>query len=38
MMKYSMVEEVRELVGWSKEKEALSSYGTLSTLKDRRGK
>ncbi len=37
-MNYSMLEEARELAGWSKESEALSIYETLSKLEDRRGK
>jgi DDE family transposase len=37
-MNYSMLEEARELAGWSKESEALSIYETLSTIEDRRGK
>lgn len=38
MMNYSIVEEVRDLVWWSKESEALSIYQALSKLEDRRGK
>ena len=38
MMNYSMLEEARELAGWSKECEALSIYHELSKLEDRRGK
>lgn len=37
-MNYSIVEEVRDLVWWSKESEALSIYQALSKLEDRRGK
>ena len=37
-MNYSMLEEARELAGWSKEGEALSMYHELSKLEDRRGK
>ena len=37
-MNYSMLEEARELAGWSKECEALSIYEALSTIEDRRGK
>ena len=38
MMNYSMLEEARELAGWSKEAEALSIYHELSKIEDRRGK
>lgn len=37
-MNYNMLEEARELAGWSKECEALSIYQELSKLEDRRGK
>lgn len=37
-MNYSMLEEARELAGWSKECEALSIYHELSKIDDRRGK
>lgn len=37
-MNYSMVEEARELAGWSKESEARSIYQELSKIEDRRGK
>jgi predicted transposase YbfD/YdcC len=37
-MNYSMVEEARELAGWSKEGEALSIYQALSQIEDRRRK
>ena len=37
-MNYSMLEEARELVGWSKEEEALSIYQALGTIEDKRGK
>ena len=37
-MNYSMLEEARELAGWSKESEALSIYQTLGKIEDRRGK
>ena len=37
-MNYSMWEETREQVQWSKECEALSIYQELSKLEDRRGK
>lgn len=37
-MNYSMLEEARELAGWSKESEALSIYQELSKIEDRRGK
>jgi len=33
-----MLEEARELAGWSKEGEALSIYHELGRLEDRRGK
>jgi hypothetical protein len=33
-----MLEEARELAGWSKEGEALSIYQALGQIKDRRGK
>lgn len=38
MMNYNMLEEARELAGWSKESEALSIYQELGRLEDRRGK
>lgn len=38
MMNYSMVEEARELAGWSKDCEARSIYHELGKLEDRRGK
>ena len=38
MMNYSMLEEARELAGWSKESEALSIYQELGKLEDKRGK
>lgn len=37
-MNYSMLEEVRELTGWSKECEALSIYQELGKIEDTRGK
>jgi hypothetical protein len=37
-MNYNMLEEARELAGWSKECEALSIYEELSKIEDRRGK
>jgi hypothetical protein len=37
-MNYSMLEEARELAGWSKEDEAFSIYQALETLEDPRGK
>jgi DDE_Tnp_1-associated len=37
-MNYTMVEEARELAGWSKECEALSIYHELRKIEDRRGK
>src|SRR5437868_3729278 len=33
-MNYSMLEEARELAGWSKEREALSIYQALETIED----
>src|SRR5450432_1030342 len=38
MMNYSMLEEARELAGWSKESEALSIYQALESIEDLRGK
>jgi predicted transposase YbfD/YdcC len=38
MMNYSMLEEARELAGWSKESEALSIYQELGKIEDRRRK
>lgn len=38
MMNYSMLEEARELAGWSKESEALSIYHELGKLEEKRGK
>lgn len=38
MMNYSMLEEARELAGWSKDYEAHSIYHELSKIADRRGK
>src|SRR5689334_17488232 len=35
-MNYNMLEEARELAGWSKESEALSLYQALGKLKDQR--
>jgi predicted transposase YbfD/YdcC len=37
-MNYTMVKEAGELVGWSKESEALSIYQELSKIEDTRGK
>jgi predicted transposase YbfD/YdcC len=37
-MNYSMLEEARELAGWSKEDEALSIYQALSIIEDKRRK
>lgn len=37
-MNSNMLEEARELAGWSKESEVLSIYQALGKLKDRRGK
>jgi hypothetical protein len=37
-MNYSMLEEARELAGWSKESEALSIYQALETIEDLRSK
>ena len=37
-MNYSMLEEARELAGWSKESEALSIYQALERIEDQRGK
>jgi predicted transposase YbfD/YdcC len=37
-MNYTMVEEARELAGWSKECEALSMYHELSKIEETRGK
>lgn len=37
-MNYSMLEEARDLAGWSKESEALSIYQELSKIEDTRGK
>jgi hypothetical protein len=37
MMNYSMLEETRELAGWSKESEAFSIYQEPGKLEDKRG-